>query len=412
MFGKTEKHLKTGVGIMLVLVILGLAILLIWEKSTVPAGTDGGQMAKELAPPAETEISVLCAGDVMSHIPQISAQYDAGTGRYNYKNNFEQVKPYVEEADLALCNVETTFAGAPYTGFPQFSAPDALAGALKYAGFDVGITANNHMADKGEEGIQRTLNVLEKKGLDTVGSIKGEKDARYLITEVKGIKIGIAAYTYETGAGGADVFINGSFVPRETAAHINSFNFNTLKEDVPKIRKTVEAAKAAGAQVIIVYYHWGEEYQQSANAMQKKLAQETADMGADIIFASHPHVLQEAEYLTAAGTNRKVPVFYSLGNFLSNQRAESLGNRYTENGLMGIVNFTYTEGKGITGITMDGIPTWVDKYFSDGKTVFEIIPLNQNLEKNETLSVSGHLSRARQAREDANGLFEFDHEKH
>ena len=185
-------------------------------------------------------------GDVMSHSPQTTAQYNASRGRYNYSNNFKYVKPYIEAADLALCNVETTFAGEPYTGFPLFSAPDALASALAKAGFDVGITANNHMADKGISGILRTQRVLQKKGLDTVGSVQQESDPRYLIEEVNGVKIGIVAFTYETGSGQGGVSINGSYVSDEVADHINSFNFNTLEEDLPKMRTPSKGRKRQG----------------------------------------------------------------------------------------------------------------------------------------------------------------------
>lgn len=400
-----RKRSKTAIGtvIMLALVILGLALLLL--LTNFPSGNE---QADAVSAPAqqskEISLSILCVGDVMSHSPQTTAQYNAEKGRYNYNNNFQYVKPYIESADLALCNVETTFAGKPYSGFPLFSAPDALAGALKNAGFDVGITANNHMADKGFDGIQRTLRVLEKKGLAVTGSVKEETDPRYLIQEVKGVKVGIVAFTYETGSGQGSVSINGSVVSDEVAAHINSFNFNTLDEDLPKIREAIDGARNAGAEIVIAYYHWGEEYQKQASKYQKKLARETAAMGADMIFASHPHVLQETKYLTVEGKNQKVPVFYSMGNFISNQRTETLGNRYTEQGLIACVNLTYSKQEGICKITMDGIPTWVDKYYSGGKQVYEIVPLDDDLGENEALAVSGHLPRAKQALEDANGI--------
>lgn len=393
---------KLGFFIALALVILGLAILLTWAKS------EGGQeaiKAIQAEPSAETELSFLCVGDVMVHSPQIPAQYDSEKNEYNYDNNYKYVKKYIEAADLALCNVETTFAGKPYTGYPTFSAPEALAKALKNTGFDVGITCNNHMMDKGYEGMLRTLKVLKKNQLSTVGSIKDKSDANYLIKEVKGVKVGIVAYTYETGSGQGATSINGNIISDEAAARINSFHFDTLDEDLPKIKKSIEGAKSEGAEIIIVYYHWGEEYQKSANDSQKKLAQKTADLGADIIFASHPHVLQEAVYITKSGSDKKIPVFYSMGNFISNQRSETLGNRYTEQGLMAQVHLTYSEEDGIQNITMDGIPTWVDKYYSGGKQVYEIIPLDDEIDQNEALEVSGHLSRARQAQEDTDGIF-------
>lgn len=393
-----------------VLVIGGITALFALMDEAEPgvpaaAGQPAGQPEKT---PLQAELSIVCVGDVMSHEPQLRAQYDSASGEYNYENNFKHVKHYIESADLALCNVETTFAGKPYTGFPTFSSPDSLASALKGAGFDVGITSNNHMADRNLDGILRTLEVLGDQGIQTVGSVKEESEPRYLIQEVNGVKVGIVAFTYETGSGVGSTSLNGNVLSEETAAHINSFNFNTLEEDLPRIKEAVDSAKAAGAQVIIAYYHWGEEYQQSANDAQKRLAQETADMGVDVIFASHPHVLQQAEYITAKDSQKKVPVFYSMGNFISNQRTETLGNRYTEQGMIAQVNLTYSEDKGVTKAAMDAVPTWVDRYYSGGKQVYEIIPLDEKLKENETLPVSGHLSRAEQAREEADGILGLD----
>lgn len=397
------KLLTAGCVILAVLAIGGLVSLVAMQGDA--AGDEALANAKPAAEnaPLKADLSILCVGDVMAHDPQLRAQYDSATDKYNFDNNFKHVKKYIEAADLAICNVETTFAGKPYTGFPMFSSPDSMASAIKNAGFDVGITSNNHMADKGLDGILRTLRVLEKKGIATVGSVQEESEPRYLIQDVNGVKVGIVAYTYETGSGEGSTSLNGNLLSDETAAHINSFNFNTLEEDVPRIKEAIDAARAEGAQIIIAYYHWGEEYQQSANENQKKLAQETVNMGADIIFASHPHVLQETDYLTAESSGKKVPVFYSMGNFISNQRSETLGNRYTEQGVMAMVNLTYQEDKGITSIEMDAVPTWVDRYYSGGKQVYEIIPLDDDLQENDTLPVSGHLSRAQQAKEDANG---------
>lgn len=427
---KKERFNKTTISVILmlalVLVVLGLAILLAWAGA-------GGRSAltsssEERKPPKETKMSIVCVGDVMSHEPQIRAQYDSTSDSYDYNNNFQYVKPYIQEADLALCNIETTFAGKPYTGFPTFSSPSTLADALKEAGFDVGITANNHMADKGLDGILKTQTVLKKKGLAVTGSVLEKEDPRFIIQDVKGVKVGIVAFTYETGSGQGPVSINGSIVSDEIATRINSFHFNTIEEDKEKIKAAMDGARAAGAQVLIVYYHWGEEYQMTANRYQKELAQATADMGADMIFASHPHVLQETDYLTPSlseevvskgeipkksadksASGKQVPVFYSMGNFISNQRTETLGKPATEQGLIARVDLTYSEDGGVKEVALSGIPTWVDRYYSGGKTVYEIVPLDDQLNENQALAASGHLSRARQAREDANETLGFDH---
>lgn len=399
---KRNRKLKIVTLFTLALVVLGLALLLGLGGKKGGSGEEAS--ANTLNLPKETTISILCVGDVMSHSPQTSAQYDASTGTYNYDENFQYVKPYIESADLALCNVETTFAGKPYTGYPAFCSPETLATTLADAGFDIGITSNNHMADTGYKGVIRTQQILQEEGLMTVGSVLKPDDPRYIIKEVEGIKIGVVAYTYETGTGEGGVSINGTNVSSDTAAVINSFNFNTINSDLEKIKKDIDGAKEAGAQVVIVYYHWGEEYQDAPNGHQVNLAQKTADMGADIIFASHPHVLQKAEYLTVTGSKKQVPVFYSMGNFISNQRTETLGKPRTEQGVMAQVTLSYMDGVGITMLVMDAMPTWVDKYSAGGSVEYRIIPLDENLDSNDALKTSGHLSRAQAAREDANGI--------
>ncbi len=360
-------------------------------------------------PPAvETEqpVSLLfsAVGDVMVHKPQIPAQYDEATGTYNFDNNFEYVKKYIQQADLALCNLETTFAGEPYTGYPVFNAPESLAGALKKAGFDVALTANNHIMDKGLSGMKRTLEITRRAGLVTAGTrLNGEKD--YALLDVKDVKIGIVAYLYETPRIRDSATINGNEISAEAWELLNTFNYNTLDEDMVKVKQSIDNARADGAEIVICYFHWGEEYQRSPNEYQQYIAMEAAKYGADMIFASHPHVLQGIEMLTPEGTDRKVPVFYSMGNFISNQRTETLDNRYTEQSMIAEVRMEYMKSSGqILSVEMSAVPLWVEKYKKNGKDVYTIIPLDNTMQENPSLAESGHLPRAQQALEDISGI--------
>jgi poly-gamma-glutamate synthesis protein (capsule biosynthesis protein) len=369
-----------------------------------------GEVAEQPTPSPEPELPVsleiVCVGDIMVHEPQIPSQFDSATGTYDYTNNFQYIKPYIEKADLALGNFEGTFGGAPYKGYPAFSAPDGLASALKGAGFDVIVTANNHMTDRGHEGVLRTLDVLEEQKLVIAGSRRDPADPRYALTTVEGITIGVVAYTYETSGSGPEVFINGSFIPERTAALLNSFSYNRLDGDMSKIGEIMTAARDAGAELVILYLHWGEEYQQTPNQWQRTIAEKAAaELGADIIFASHPHVLQEMTLIPGKNPEQMVPVFYSMGNFISNQRQETLQNRFTEQGMIARVNLEFMKSTGtITSLGIEATPTWVDRYKRNGKTVYEIIPLDDQMETNPALMESGHLERARQAREDIHGL--------
>lgn len=410
-FGKLSKAQKIIWPILIGALVVGafVAFPLLFDGKI-----NGDIVPEPVAPVEEPEaelpvsLEIICVGDIMIHEPQLASQYDPQTDTYNYENNFQYVKKYIEQADLALGNFEGTFGGPPYRGYPAFSAPDELAAALKNNGFDVVITANNHMVDRGHDGVLRTLEVLQKEGLTTSGSRQADTDPNYSISEAEGIKIGVVAYTYETSGSGPEVSINGNYISQETASRINSFSYNRLDADLVKIKDTVHQAREAGAQVILLYLHWGEEYQSVPNLWQEQIVNHAVnDMQVDVIFASHPHVLQRMEMVSSEMGNRKVPVFYSMGNFISNQRQETLQNRFTEQGMIARVNLDIEASSGkILDIRMDAIPTWVDRYGRNGKTVYEVIPLDEEMESNPALLESGHLTRAREAREDINGILE------
>lgn len=399
----------------LLYVLIGLVIIvgavvfapLFFHGETSGIENSGGSEQGNIVDSEDVTINILCVGDVMGHMSQITAA-QRSDGSYDFNENFQYVKEYVEAADIAICNVETTFGGAPYTGYPSFSSPDELSEALARAGFNVAVTANNHMVDRGSRGLLRTIEVLKGDGFVVSGSRPDENSPRYAMVNVKGVDVAIVAYTYETPSqGSSGVYINSCLLSNETAALINSFSYETLEEDLGKVKATVDAARAEGADIVVLYYHWGEEYQLSANPAQREVARITAEtIDADVIFGSHPHNLQEAEYIG------EIPVFFSMGNFISNQRVETLGSdkKHTETGVIAKVKIDYnkTEGKISEVPEMGAIPTWVDRYSHGGRTVYAVVPLDEELEANESLAVSGHLIRAKNAWEDANELLGID----
>ncbi len=359
-------------------------------------------------PSSPVHLSIICVGDVMVHKSQIASQYDSVGKTYNYDNNFQYVKKYIEAADLALCNVETTFAGGTPTGYPSFNAPDALAYSLANAGFDVGLTSNNHAYDKGLQGMKRTLRVLRKAGLATVGT-RFTWERNYAIMDVKGVKIAVMSYTYETPSNGGKSTINGTILSDQAKSMINSFNYEILDSELEIIQSDIQSARKDGADIVVCYYHWGEEYERSPNMWQEYIAEKTVEMGVDVIFASHPHVLQTVDIIKSKA-GKEVPVFYSMGNFLSNQRAETLNNRFTEQGMIARVNLEFDPKTGETTLTgADAMKTWLDKFKAKGKDVYAIVPLDDQLENNEALKASGHLQRARQASDDAEAVLGRDY---
>jgi poly-gamma-glutamate synthesis protein (capsule biosynthesis protein) len=353
---------------------------------------------EQTEPPAPIEIQLTAVGDVMVHGPQLKAQYNKISGKFDFHNNFHFIKPYVENADLALFNLETTFAGEEkgYSSYPRFNSPDSLAEALRTAGFDVAVTANNHTIDTGMDGVLRTLDVLHENDLKTVGTRKSDGTNRFLVEDVKGIKIGITAYTYETPSYGKNRTINALILPSGLAPLINTFRYDRMEEDLIQMKATIADMRAAGAEFIVFYLHWGEEFQRQPNPYQQQLAQSLNASGVDIILGSHPHVLQPMEWITHPEHGHRTFVVYSLGNFLSNQRYEILKNRYTEDGMLvhikimkDLVNNTVH----ISDVSYQS--TWVHKYALDGKRVFEILPLPEAFEKPEEFHLISAESRWR-----------------
>ena len=111
--------------------------------------------------PAEvvTTITLASVGDIMAHMPQVNAAFDWQRGEYDFMPSFAPVRPLLADVDIAVANLETTLAGSDqgYSGYPRFNSPAALAAALKWAGFHLVSTANNHALDRGEKGVLHTL---------------------------------------------------------------------------------------------------------------------------------------------------------------------------------------------------------------------------------------------------------------
>ena len=217
---------------------------------------------------ADSVVTILFAGDVMGHEPQWKAAFDPNTGDYDYHDCFRYVKPYVETADLACANLEVTLAGYPYTSYPCFSSPDALLYALKDVGFDILFTANNHVLDHGQKGLERTVAMLDSVGMLHAGSYADSlsRDTTYpLMVDLKGLSIGFLNVTYGT---------NGL---RTTAPNlVNRMDRNQVSADFEKL-------ESLGAKLKVVFVHWGEEYQLQANRYQRHYAQFLVDQGADLI---------------------------------------------------------------------------------------------------------------------------------
>jgi len=275
----------------------------------------------------------------MAHAPQLNAQHDPKTNTYSFDNNYTYVSKYIQKADLAIANLETTLAGdsIPYSSYPTFNTPDALADALKNAGVDIISTINNHTFDKDDLGVERTLSILKSKNLDVIGTISNTLDKNYLIKEVNEISIGITAFSYGEIREG-NKFLNGIKVSDNSKDKLNVFDMTNVDNAFNTINNTLKNINNTDIQVLVI--HRGDEYRRTPSEFQTKLAQKLCDSGVDIIIGSHPHVVQPVDMITSTDGNNETLVIYSLGNFISNQRRELLGTPFTEDGLMVDIEIT------------------------------------------------------------------------
>lgn len=250
------------------------------------------------------KVSILFIGDIMGHDEQIWSAEDRETRTFNYDTVFTYVRPLISEADIAVANFEVTLAGPPYKGYPQFSSPASLAVACSHAGIDYLMTANNHAADRGKTGIAGTINRLDSIGIPHTGTFLSpeSKDAlQPLMIRKNGFSLALLNYTYGT---------NGNAVPEPVIVNI-------LDKDL--VAADIEKAKNMSPDLIILFLHWGTEYDTIPSASQTEMASYFFSKGADLIIGSHPHVIQKMVWYRDGNEMNKA-VVYSLGNFISNQR--------------------------------------------------------------------------------------------
>lgn len=304
--------------------------------------------------PDTTVVTLAFVGDVMGHQPQIDAAYNPQTQTYNYDNCFRHIAPYLQSVDFALANLEVTLGGPPYSGYPQFSSPDALPEGVFKAGFDFLITANNHSQDRGRFGVERTIHVLDSLHIPHTGTfvdtLQRQKLYPHIVT-VKGVKLAILNYTYGT---------NGLVVEHPNV--VNMIDTAVMRLDLLK-------ARSMNPDFIITTLHWGNEYQRTESAEQQRIAQFLTDHGTDAVIGSHPHVVQPIKYLYTADSSKKVPVVYSLGNFISNQR-----DRYKDGGLMVEIKLRKVENR-TEWFGLSYIPVWVHR--KEYPKAYTLIPVMQ-----------------------------------
>lgn len=245
--------------------------------------------------PDSNALTMVFVGDIMlsRDIGKTMAEQD------DWTYPFEYVKDYLQNADLAFGNLEGPISGRGKNqgSIYSFNADPFVISGLTDAGFDVMSVANNHIFDYGRDAFLDTLALLKISGIDAVGGGVNFEDAhRPVVHDVKGTKVAFLGYTN---------LYPRSFGDKNSVPAISYLDEGVMKHDI-EIAKTL-------ADIVVVSFHWGDEYETKHNAWQERIAREAIDAGASLVIGHHPHVVQEVEEYRGAY------IAYSLGNFIFDQ---------------------------------------------------------------------------------------------
>ena len=316
----------------------------------------------------KSEVKILAMGDMIFHQP-IVKNYRSNDS-YDFTPIFNNISSDINEADIAIANFEGSVnSNRKLSGFPLFNFPKETIYSLKNSGFDLLSTANNHALDTGLDGIAETISHINESGMKNFGTLK-EDGEKGIIVEKNGIKIGLISFTDTLN--GMDSLMRGK-----------EYSVNTFSQDV---KGDVEKLKEK-SDIVIVYPHWGNEYQLVPNERQIFLKEMLQEAGADIILGSHPHVLQR--YEVEDKNNKKYFTSYSMGNALSNQRVENLKKSGVDTGALIKLAIEKDNVSGETKLKSYGVyPTYVNRYRAKGKLNYDLVKLEDIMPGGRLDSVS------------------------
>jgi hypothetical protein len=310
-----------------------------WVRT--PFATERGGSVPPAQPPPARTLTVLASGDVLLHsgLWRQAARDAATSGRsgYDFGPLFAAVQPVVSGVDLAICHLETPIGRpeGPFTGYPIFEVPPQVIPALAGTGYDTCSTASNHSLDRGEAGIRRTLDALDASGVAHAGTHRTEAEwATPTVLRPNGVPVGHLSYTFS---------FNGLIRPAGKPWLANAL-------DATAILVEARRARAAGAEIVIVSLHWGNEYQRSANDEQVTLARQLlASPDIDLILGHHAHVVQPFERVGDKW------VAYGMGNHVAWQPQRET----TRDGVLARMTFTEVAPGRWWVTTAEALATWM-----------------------------------------------------
>jgi len=332
--------------------VLALVVGAIAGGSDDAAETGGGAGGGEPADPVR--FTVAASGDFLIHSPVFERALANGDGkRYEFGPMFEQVRPYIEDADLGVCHVETPMTDADPLGYPVFNTPPDLARDIAQGGWDVCSTASNHSLDQGQEGIAETAKVLDQAGLGHTGSYASKADSeKPLIVDVQGVGVALLSYTEMT---------NGVPLPEPWSVNVGK---------APEILADAREAREQGAEVVIVNLHAGDEFVAEPSEYQTELAR-TLTKSDDVtaVIGQHVHIVQPIEEV-----NGKT-VVYGEGNLVSNQDVACCPEA-SQDGMIAMLDFV-VDDKGARVEEARYVPVYVQR------PEYTVLPVGDALESGE-----------------------------
>lgn len=352
------------------------------EEPTLPPATE--------EPLTWKDYNLLSVGDAMLYNSMMKYAKDVGeNGEYDFTDLTKYLKSVVEKADIAVFNMEAAMLGdGDYTQYPQFNVPDSFATSLKNIGFDVSLFSNNHTYDRGHAGLIKTQQTLEREGFTVLGTRKSTDEKSYKTVSTGDLKIGMLNYGYDSDnrSDGAKR-LNGSVIDKEDYALIDTFNTSLMSDFYGEVKDRIAELEKDGADLIVFYIHWGDEYENTQNSEQTEIANKLCELGVDVLIGSHPHVVQPVDYIEAENGN-KMLVYYSLGNFTSLQNRVTLPKRapYTEYELASVVTIRkYSNGETVL-LNASYEPLYQHRI---SQYRHQIVPLRYALENEEAYEAYG-----------------------
>lgn len=354
-----RRRLKKFPVFIILLLITGLVLVFITltNRSNKEEKTKGIEPQQEVVEEKVIEevketkktMSLIMVGDALIH-DSIYNDAAIGNNQYDFKKMFVDIEPLIKNYDLRYYNQETIIGGKDLglSNYPLFNSPDEIGSDLVEIGFNMVSLANNHSLDKGERGLNYSVNFWNsQEGVVTAGSYASWDDRDNIkIHEMNGIKYAFLSYTVST---------NGLYLPEGKEYLVNVYSDELAKKDIESIRDKVD--------VVIVAMHWGNEYTHTPTYEEKRIAQYLSNLGVNLIIGCHPHVIQPVDYIG------DTLVIYSLGNFISSQRSLGLAKII---GLMVGLNIVVDQGK----VTFENINYELLFTYDNRYKDFKIIPFS------------------------------------